>query len=218
MPEDKQVQEPIQNDSNSINVGDWVTYTVTWDGGSMVSRGQIVDIEGNAAHINVDGDPLTDDWAPLGDLTKVNAEEPGPLVEEKSEDLAHVQPNDGSDDPVVAAASAKQLVIQAMGYKDLPAQMRACFLLGLAEQKLWKSGVDQIKKKYEKEMKDRVKALTKWGTVRPSDESVKDVIAKVLMENGISAYPNLVEAIYANPFQERAFGPDLADHTMSEPR
>ena len=120
---------------------------------------------------------------------------------------------------IVEANEARQMIIQAMGYTDLAGQVRASFLLGQAGDKLWKSAVAQIKKRHGKDMKDRVANLVKWGTVEPSPAAVKDVIAKVLIENGISAYPNLIEALYSNPFQDRAIGADnFQDQTMSEPR
>jgi hypothetical protein len=208
----------------SFQVGDKVEFPVHWMGHDSFAQGEIASIENDVAQINLDGDAKTPEWAPLVELRKIT--EYSPASTAAPEDFRKMQEEGGMVeteasviDPVTASEDARKLVIQAMGYKDIPAQIRACYLLGLAEQKIWKSAVDQIKKNHEKEMKDKVKALTKWGTVQPSDAAVKDVIAKVLQANGIYPYPNLVAAVYANPFQNRgSVVPEDPTETMSEPR
>jgi hypothetical protein len=201
-----------------FQVGDKVEFPVQWLGQEGFGQGEIASIENDIAMINVDSDPKTPEWAPLNELRKITeytaVMDPADTVKTQREDEVMV-----TESSTASSEEARKMVIQAMGYKDLPAQLRACFLLGLAEQKIWKSAVDQIKKKHEKEMKEKVKALTKWGTIQPSPAAVKDIIAKVLIANGISAYPNLIEALYANPFQNRgAVVPENPNETMSEPR
>jgi len=200
-----------------LKEGDKVEFPVEWGGQMGFAQGEIASIEGNTAKINIQGDPKSPEWAPLDELHRIeNYNEVDPL------ELSQIQREKEGVEMMASiedAEDARKVVIQAMGYKDLAAQLRACFLMGLAEQKIWKSAVDQIKKKHEKEMKEKVKTLTKWGTVQPSPAAVKDVIAKVLMAHGISAYPNLIEALYANPFQNRgAVVPETPNETMSEPR
>jgi hypothetical protein len=131
---------------------------------------------------------------------------------ETSSDLEEEKPVEESSEINVTESleSDKALVIKAFGYTDIPGQLRAAYLLGTVQAKVWKKAVKDIKKKCEKEMKDRVDKLAKWGTIQPSEEAVRDVIAKVLQEHNIYPYPQLVQELYKNPFQERGYGSETA--------
>lgn len=169
--------------------------------------------------VKSDGDTLTVDLFDEGITETLSIERDKPI---KIDVYTLQSPFGESRDQDIEASimdgeDARALAIQAMGYTDLQGQLRASFLLGLTQQKLWKACVTQIKKKYEKEMIEAVDKLCKWGTVEPSKEAVKDIIAKVLIAHDIPPYPNLIEGIYANPFQERAYGPDVDLNRPSGP-
>jgi hypothetical protein len=206
---------------DTIIIGDKVEYVATMLGQDGFQQGTVAKIEGGNALINIAGDPNMQEQVPVSQLAKI--EEFSAELEAAPEDYKRME-EESMMEPIAAANDARNMVIEAMGYKDLNGQLRACCLLGMAQDKMWKSAAQQVKKKLEKEMKERVKALTKWGTVKPSQAAVLDVIEKVLMENGITAYPNLVRAIFANPFAEmtgyqtRGNGPDTGGNEMSEAR
>lgn len=121
-------------------------------------------------------------------------------------------------------ALTKNDVSASTGYIDIPAQLRAQYLLGQATEKLWKKSVAEIKKKFGKEMHKQVDRLGRWGTAKPSEANIKDVIRKILIKNGIPDYPEIVGALYANPFgksgyQTRGSSPDVVgDMGTPEPR
>lgn len=121
-------------------------------------------------------------------------------------------------------ALEKNRVQANTGYVDVPAQLRASYLLGQATEKLWKKSVAEIKKKLGKEMHKEVDRLGRWGTAKPSEANIKDVIRKILIKNGIPDYPEIVSALYANPFgksgyQTRGSNPDgVGDMGTPEPR
>ena len=92
-------------------------------------------------------------------------------------------------------------MVATTGYTDVAGMLRARGLLGIAEDKLWKKAVKEIKSKYHKEMKDGINKLTKWGTIQPSEAGIKDIIAKVLISHNIYPYPELVQHLYKNPFE-----------------
>ena len=93
-------------------------------------------------------------------------------------------------------------LVGTTGYTDPAAMLRAQYLLGMAKDKMFDGAVKEIKSKLEKEMKDRVARASKWGACQLAEKNVKDIIAKVLIENDIYPYPQLLAAIYKNPFQK----------------
>ena len=121
-------------------------------------------------------------------------------------------------------ANATLRLVATTGYTDIPGKLRARYLLGEATEKYWKEAVTEIKKRYGKEMHREVDRLQRWGTIQPSPANVKDVIKKILIKNGIPDYPELVYALFKNPFesglQTRGIIPDgRGDHSpVTEPR
>ena len=236
---------------DTIVVGDKVEYISQSYGKDGFAQGSVVRMDAGGADVEINGQSGVQEWVPIEELAKIDEfdTQPGLATEQaleiergvnevpetpaspamKNEQPIEPRPSNlvpqfASENPTEAVVDAKKMVIEAMSFSDLNGQLRACCLLGMAQDKMWKSAAQQVKKKLEKEMKERVKALTKWGTVKPSQAAVLDVIEKVLMEAGITAYPNLVRAIFANPFAEmtgyqtRGNGPDTGGNTMSEPR
>ena len=107
------------------------------------------------------------------------------------------------------------------GYIDIPAQLRASYLLGQAADRYWAQAAKEIKKKLGKEMKQGVARLQKWGTAKPSEAGIKDVIQKILIKNNIPAYANLVHELLHinNPWQGRGTIPDhVGDRELPQPK
>lgn len=99
-------------------------------------------------------------------------------------------------------------VAASTGYTDVEATARAALLLGQETKAFWKKAVASVKKDHMAEMKAGVSQLTKWGTVKPSLAAVRDIVIKVLQSHDIYPYPELVQPIMENAFQERLLGPE----------
>jgi len=94
-----------------------------------------------------------------------------------------------------------KLVIQAMGYSDIPGQLRAINLLGACTKTKWASVVRAVHKKHGDDIDEGISRLAKWGTVAPSAAAVKDIIAKVLQSNDIAPYPELIWGLTPKEYQ-----------------
>ena len=105
----------------------------------------------------------------------------------------------------------KKLVIEAFGYTDLNGKMRATQLMGMATDKMWTETIRDMHRMFGKEIHAACQGLSKWGAP-VSVESVRDIVAKVLMEHKFYPYPDVVAALADklpdNPVYEKHIVPD----------
>lgn len=116
------------------------------------------------------------------------------------------------EDLIMTASQAQSMVVKAFGYTDLAGKMNAAFVLGAAQRTIFKEAISDAWKQCGKDCKVRVMKLSKWGAP-VSMHAIRDVVAKVLIENKIHAFPPVVAAIAEkfeseNPFQTEHMIPD----------
>jgi len=219
--------------AEAVSVGDKVEFPVSWLGTDSYSQGEVAEIgpEGIVT-VYITGDPRLIEHVPMDRLTKITDYAPtmfgAPQDIVDAEEDVESRRNEGLEDAdfAVNGSKIKKMVINAMSYTDAKGQLRASYLLGQAQSKIWREAAESINKDCGKEIKARVEKLWKWGTACLPEDAIRDVIQKVLQEKDIYPYPQLVGHIYAklpkkwsaDPYQTRAIGPDEQATGGSEPR
>lgn len=105
----------------------------------------------------------------------------------------------------ITPEQAQKMVVQAFGYTDLQGQLQAAFIMGTAQKTVFNAAVRDIKKKHGPEIKAAMERVPKWGAMADT-KAIHDVIAKVLINHKISAFPVVVATLAEQLFPNNPFG------------